>query len=178
MTREEAKKIIMVISASYPNWKPQDMSFTVDTWAMMLEDYEYNQMALALKAYITTDTSGFAPSVGQLIGKLQLISRPQELNEMEAWELVSRALRNGYYGAEEEFVKLPPMVQKAVGSPSQLRNWSQTELDSVENVIQSNFMRTYRTVVARGMETERLPRNLRELVEEANLRLEQKQEST
>lgn len=52
MTREETKKIIMVMAASYPNYKPLDISMTVDAWQMMLEEYSYNEIALALKAYI------------------------------------------------------------------------------------------------------------------------------
>lgn len=166
MTREETKKILMIVSASYPNWHPQDMSFTVDVWAMMLEDYTYNQIALALKAYITTNESGFAPSVGQVLGKLQEITTPKELNEMEAWGLVSRALRNGYYGAEEEYEKLPPLVQKAIGSPSQLRNWSQTSVESVENVVQSNFMRAYRNVLAWEKDIQKMPTEAKKIIME------------
>ena len=37
MTRDEAKKIVMVIASTYPNWHPLDMSFTVDAWASMLK---------------------------------------------------------------------------------------------------------------------------------------------
>ena len=70
MTRDEVKKIIMVVMASYPNWKPNDLSFTVDVWYMMLCDYTYNDVAKALKTYITTDTSGFAPSIGQLVNNM------------------------------------------------------------------------------------------------------------
>lgn len=175
VTRDETKQILMRISSVYPNWKPQaDLKFVVETWWEYLEEYSYEQIKVALKAYIATDTSGFAPSIGQLIEKMHTISRPQELSEMEAWELVSRALRNGYYGAEEEFEKLPPLVKKTVGSPSQLRNWSQTDSDSVENVIQSNFMRNYRTVVSREKEYQRLPSDMQRLVSEVNLRLEEK----
>ena len=164
MTRDEAKKIVMVISAAYPNWKPQDLSFTVDTWHLMLSEYDYNHIALALKAYIATDTSGFAPSVGQVINKLHTISGSEELNEMEAWALVSNALRNGYYGADDEFNKLPTLVQKAVGTPSQLRHWSQTDIESVENVVQSNFMRTYRSVVQREKELLKMPQEIRDML--------------
>ncbi|MFW5631137.1 MAG: replicative helicase loader/inhibitor [Acetivibrio ethanolgignens] len=173
VTRDETKQILMRISSVYPNWKPQaDLKFVVETWCEYLEEYSYEQIRAALKVYIATDTSGFAPSIGQLIDKLHTISRPQELSEMEAWELVSRALRNGYYGAEEEFEKLPSLVKKTVGSPSQLRNWSQTDSDSVENVIQSNFMRNYRTVVSREKEFQRLSSDIQRLV--SNLRLEEK----
>ena len=109
-----------------------------------------------MKSYVRSDTSGFAPTPGQIIKTIQTIINPQALTETEAWLLVSKALRNGYYGAEREFVALPPLVQKAVGSPSQLRNWSQTDLDSIENVVQSNFMRTYRIEVKRAEEISRM----------------------
>lgn len=175
MTREEAKKIIMVIVSTYPNWKPADMSFTVDAWASALEAFTYQQISTALKAFIVSDTSGFAPAPGQIIGLLDRVTNNQELNEMEAWLLVSKALRNGYYGAEQEFERLPPIVQKAVGSPSQLRNWSQTDSDSVENVIQSNFMRTYRQELTKNREIRKVPQDTRFTLEQSkNMLIEDK----
>lgn len=175
MTRDEAKKIVMVIASTYPNWHPLDMSFTVDAWASMLESYTYHEIGAALKAFIVSDTSGFAPTPGQVIGLLDRVTNRQELNEMEAWMLVSKALRNGYYGAEQEFKKLPPLVQKAVGAPSQLRNWSQTDSESVENVIQSNFMRTYRQELAKSREMRKIPQETRSALEQSqNMMIEGK----
>lgn len=168
MTRDETVKIIRIMCDCYPNYKPSNLSETVDVWNMMLNEYDYSQISMALKAYVHSDTSGFVPSIGQLINKLHEVQSPQELNEMEAWFLVSRALRNGYYGAVEEFNKLPPLVQKAVGSPDNLRNWALTDSKSIENVVQSNFMRTYRTVVKRANEINRMPDNIKSLIEKAN----------
>jgi hypothetical protein len=166
VTVNEARKIIAVMMVSYPNFKPIDAEIMATTWADMLSDYSYEQINVALKAYIRTDTSGFAPSIGQLIGKLQTISNANtELNEMEAWALVSQALKNGYYGAEEEFAKLPEVVQKAVGTPANLRAWAHTDESSIENVVQSNFMRTYRTVVKRESECAKLPLSIKNLIE-------------
>ena len=165
MTRDEVKRIIQIMCATYPNWHPADLSSTVDAWHLMLEDYPYNQIAIALKAYVTSDASGFAPSVGQLISKLTTITASNEPSELEAWSMVSKALRNGYYGAEEEFAKLPELVQKAVGNPSNLRQWAQTDVESVENVIQSNFLRTYRNVVKRAEEVSRLPSDIKALIQ-------------
>lgn len=164
MNREETKKILRIMVDSYPNYKPVDMAETIDVWQMMLEDFSYQQVAMALKAYIMSDTSGFAPSIGQLVGKMQMISQPNELNEMEAWALVSKAIRNGYYGAETEFEKLPEMVQKAVGQPSQLRQWAHSDMESIETVIQSNFIKTYRTVVKRESEIQRMPIEVRNMI--------------
>ena len=177
MDREETKKILRIMVDSYPNYKPSDMSETIDVWQMMLSDFTYNQVAMALKAYIMSDTSGFAPSIGQLVGKMQMISQPNELNEMEAWALVSKAIRNGFYGAESEFAKLPELVQKAVGQPSQLRQWAHSDMESIETVIQSNFIRTYRTVVKRENEVSRMPKEVQILIEKTNsLMLESKKE--
>ena len=152
----------------YPNYKPSNLSETIDTWNMMLEEYSYSQISMALKTYVCSDTSGFAPSIGQLINKLHEVQAPQELNEMEAWLLVGRALRNGTYGAVEEFNKLPPLIQKAVGSPDNLRNWAQTDSESIENVVQSNFMRTYRIVVNRAKEYQKMPKDIQALIENTN----------
>lgn len=161
MTRDEAKKIVMAISGLYSNFKPADLKLTVDTWAVVLSDYGYKQIESALIAYSATDRSGFAPAPGQLIGLLDMKNQEKDLNEMEAWALVSNALRNGYYGAEKEFDKLPESVQKAVGSPDNLRNWSQTDSGSVENVIQSNFMRSYRAVLKREQDIRKMPEKVK-----------------
>lgn len=168
MTRDETIKLLMVIQSAYPNFKPPDKTVAVDTWYTMLKDMDYNVVQMGLRAYITSDTSGFAPSIGQLINKLHEVQSPQELNEMEAWFLVSRALRNGTYGAVEEFNKLPPLVQKAVGSSDNLRNWAQTDSESIENVVQSNFMRTYRVVVNRAKEYQKMPKDIQALIENTN----------
>lgn len=165
MTREETVKIIRIICGSYPNFKPSDLSETVDIWNMMLEEYTYNQIAGALKSYILADSTGFAPSIGQLIAKVKTIEEPAQLNESEAWGLVSKAIRNGYYGAVEEFSKLPPLVQKAVGIPDNIRNWSQTNLESVETVIQSNFLRAYRVEAQRAAEISKMPSDVKTMIE-------------
>ena len=152
----------------YPNYKPNNLSETVDVWNIMLEEYSYEQISVALKAYIHSDISGFAPSIGQLIGKIQTISQPQELDGMTAWGLVSKALRNGTYGAVEEFNKLPPLVRQAVGMPDNLRNWATSDYQTIETVIQSNFLRTYEAVVKRANEINRMPDNIKSLIEKTN----------
>lgn len=164
MTREETVKIIRIIVDSYPNYKPNNISETVDVWQMMLSEYTYEQISVALKAYILSDASGFAPSVGQLVDKIKSITTPQELNEMEAWALVCDALRNSGYNYVEEYAKLPPLVQKAVGLPTQLQAWALTE-NLNKDVVGSNFMRCYRIEVERQKEISKMPQSVREMLE-------------
>lgn len=83
MTRDEAKKIIMLLSATYPNFKPLDLTSTVDAWAMLLGDCDYNQAAEALADYIKSDTSGFAPSIGQLLDRMHTIKYKKRAKKIE-----------------------------------------------------------------------------------------------
>ena len=164
MTRDETVNIIRVMVDSYPNYKPNNLSETVDVWHTMLSDYDYNLVSMALKSYILSDTSGFAPAIGQIVAKIHSITRPQELNEMEAWSLVSKAIRNSIYNAADEYAKLPPIVQKAVGLPSQLMQWAIDDSYN-ESVVSSNFMRCYRIELAREKEMSMLPEDARQIAQ-------------
>lgn len=164
MTREETVKIIRIMVDSYPNYKPNNISETVDVWQMMLSEYTYEQVSVALKAYILSDTNGFAPSIGQLVAKIQTIIQPKELSEMEAWALVSKAIRNSGYNSVEEFAKLPPLVQKAIGLPDQLRTWALDE-NYNEQVVSSNFMRCYRNEVEHEKKILSMPKEVQALLQ-------------
>ena len=165
MQVEETRKIIAVLMNDFQNFRPIDTEMLAISWTRILQNYSYKQVNMAVQVFETTDTSGFAPIPSQLINIITKISQPEQLNEIEAWTLVSKALRNGYYGAEEEFAKLPPIVQKAVGSPAQLRMWATTDEKSVESVISSNFMRTYKAEVKRAEEYASLPENVKALMQ-------------
>lgn len=168
MTREQVGKLLMTIQAYYPNYNPPDKEITLNAWYIMLAEYPEELVLQALRACIATNTSGFAPDVGQIMSKIQTISQPQELDGMAAWGLVSKALRNGTYGAVEEFNKLPPLVRQAVGMPDNLKNWATSDYQTIETVIQSNFLRTYEVVVKRANEINRMPDNIKSLIEKTN----------
>lgn len=175
MTRDEAKKIVMIIVSTYPSFKPLDMSMTVDSWYFFLADYEYNKIAIALKSFVATSGSSFAPSPSELIAMANKSIEYNQLTDSEAWDMVNKAIRNSTYHAEEEYEKLPDLVKKCVGSPSQLRSWGQTDVRTLDSVVASNFMRTYRTQADREREYKMLPPEARQLIGGVNeqLRLQQ-----
>lgn len=168
MTEEKVGELLMTIQAYYPNYNPPDKKITLNAWYIMLAEYSEELVLQALRACIATNTSGFAPDVGQIMSKIQTISQPQELDGMAAWGLVSKALRNGTYGAVEEFNKLPPLVKQAVGMPDNLKNWATSDYQTIETVIQSNFLRTYEVIVKRETEISRMPDNIKSLIEKTN----------
>lgn len=162
MTDEGALSAQRAIMMAYPNYHPSDIAGTAAFWSDQLRDYKDTEVAIALRAYILSDTSGFAPSIGQIVA---LIPRNQEdiASELEAWGMVARAVRNGNYGAEEEFSRLPDNVRSAIGSAGQIREWASMPIEDLETVAQSNFLRSYRAVVARERMAGKLPEKLRRL---------------
>lgn len=165
MTVEEFAKLAAAIKTYYPkdNMLPTDE--TMDLWYDMLQDLDYQSAYIGLKKYVATNK--FPPAVSDIISCAADVRTPQELNEMEAWALVSRAIRNSSYNSVEEFAKLPPIVQKTVGLPDQLRTWALDE-DYNEEVVSSNFIKCYKTVAAREKEVSKLPRVIRAAIEMAN----------
>lgn len=168
MNVTEAKKIIASMIVSYSNYKPTDVDYAATIWADMLSEYTYEQVDSALRSFIMSDKSGFAPSIGQLVEKIHTMTQPQELNEMEAWSLVYKAICNSTYNSVSEFEKLPPLVQKAVGLPDSLREWAMTENLNHE-VVMSNFQRAYKAELKRHEELKKMPQNVRNLIERANV---------
>lgn len=167
MDKHNAKKIIASMMVSFSNYKPTDVDYAAKVWADMLEEYSYAQVDMGLKVYIKSDTSGFAPTPGQIIDKIQNLTMPSELNEMEAWSLVSKAIRNSGYNSVEEFAKLPPLVQKAVGLPNQLRTWALDE-NYNEAVVMSNFQKAYRFERQKKQELQKLPQQVQDFIEKEN----------
>ena len=167
MTEKEVRQLLAMTQAVYPNYNPPSREAAVNAWLMCLSEYDNNVVMAAFKAYMTTNTSGFAPAPGQLIEILQTLTQPSELNELEAWSIVRKALRNCGYNSEQEFAKLPTVVQKAVGTPQQLKIWA-CDSEFNENVVSSNFIKTYRTEVKRATELNKMPNDVRKLIEMVN----------
>lgn len=112
MTREETVKIIRIMVDSYPNYKPNDISETVDVWQMMLEEYSCQQVSLALKEYILTEKTGFAPSIGQLAN---LVKSQKERKYFE--ELEKMLLADTYRKIESEQGEIKALEMKHEGVP-------------------------------------------------------------
>ena len=169
MTRKETMMIMGVLRTAYPAYykdaKNAEVERAVDLWHSMFEDQPVQAVAAAVKAYIAWDAKGFPPHIGAIKGALQKISTPTGPSEQEAIGLVLRAAANSTYGAEEEFEKLPPILQKIVGSPAQLRSWAGMEVDAVQSVVASNLQRSYRALQKDEQERMLLPADVRHVVE-------------
>ena len=169
MTKEEVYKLIFVIKSVYPKTYEKFTASDFDNmalgWFMALEDYSYQEISVATKAYITTNTSGFPPVPAQLIAYTQERDPVKEMSSAEAWDLVYKAISRSIYYAEEEFDKLPELCKKAIGSPANLRELAQLDPRTVQGVEGSHFKRNYEELVKRQREYNKVPKSTRARLE-------------
>jgi hypothetical protein len=164
MTRGETKQIMALLQAGYPHFykgiSKDDATAAINLWATMFVDEPVQIVVEAVKALMCTHK--YPPTIADVKEKIAQITQPKQLTEMEAWENVRKAI--DYYNASEKFNRLPKLIQKVVGSPDQLRRWAQMNTETVESVIQSNFMRSYKAKVLQEKEIAMLPESTRQLI--------------
>lgn len=168
MNKQETAQILSYIKVAYPAYAAkmtqEDAAMAINLWHSMFADDDIRDVGGAVKAYICTDTSGFAPSIAQIKDMLRkLRADEQELTAGEAWELVSRAAEDGYYNSKKEFDKLPKIVQQALGGCHKiLRDYSQMDIRTFETIIRSQFTKEYNTILDREKEMMMLPPQVKE----------------
>lgn len=178
MDRVETLKVFSVIKANYSNFFKSiskiDAEAMVALWAEMFADVAYSLVGAAVKTYIASDTTGFPPNVGQINEQIRKLTQKEQMTEQEAISLIMKAAQNGIYGAEQEFEKLPPVLQRLAGSPNQIKAWAMMDVDELQTVVSSNLMRSYRVIAKNEEIQQSLPGNIRNLLESAadKLRIE------
>lgn len=170
MTLDETREILSIIKAEWPQsfrgMSKRDGEARLNLWAAMFADDDVRLVGAAVKALIVAGDREFAPGVGQVKEQMRKLTAPDEMGEAEAWTAIHRAISNGLYGSKEEFDRLPPLCQKLVGSPSQLRDWAAMDSDELNTVVASNVQRAYRTMQQRENETAKLPADVRAFIAE------------
>lgn len=166
MSYKETLQIMAILKTAYPNYYKggSDLEQVANLWAELFKDDDAAVVAAAVKAFIVNDEKGFPPVIGQIKAIVRDLTNPKELTELEAWGLVSAALRNSLYNYEDEYRKLPPVVQRIVGSPSVLREWAQSDINELQTVIASNFQRSYRARAKGEREFMALPQSTKDIL--------------
>lgn len=165
MTKAETWKLIAVMRSAYPKtyekFSEADFEHLCSVMFMCLEEFSYEQAALGLKAFLMSDTKGFPPVAGQIIEQIRKITpKRQELDGLQAWNLVMKGIRNGTYGAEKEFNNLPELVQKTIGSPQYLRDEASNSGFNLD-VAKGQFLRNYENTLKHEAELNNIPMSVR-----------------
>lgn len=176
MTLEETSKILAVIKKEYPHAfkdlvEKKDKMQKLEFWQRMFANDDYSVVGAAVEMYIATDTTGFAPVIGQIKENIRKLTQPEEMSEQEAVNLILKAATRGIYNSQEEFDKLPPICQRLVGTPKKLKEWAMMDVDTLNSVVASNLMRSYKAVAQKEKEYQALPSNVKVLLEGAKSKM-------
>lgn len=164
MTREETKQIMAVLQAGYPRFYKDisklEATAVINLWATMFSQEPAKVVIEAVKALMCT--LKYPPTIADVKEKIQELTQPEQLTEMEAWNMVKKAMNTNNYA--ESFNLLPLVIQRVVGSANQLKEWAFTE--GSMSVISSNFMRSYKVMAAREREYAKLPESSKQLMKQ------------
>lgn len=169
MTREETKKLLMVMQVTFKTYQVENKTLETDVWYGYFKEYDYEIVETALKVYVATENTAFAPSPSQILGQINKVKSLTNPQEVDVWREVRPAIRNGSYHAEEEFEKLSPMAKKMVGDPAQLREWAMLPSEDIDTVVQSNFKSRYQTMIKRDAELNSMPAEVKQMLSAVNV---------
>jgi hypothetical protein len=161
MTRNETAAIMAVLEVAYPRFyasqSREEKKQALSLWAEMFAGDPAEIVTAAVKSFIATDIKGFPPHIGAIKDHVVKVTSPPEKSELEAWAEVKKAMSNSNYNEKKEFDNLDPIIQRIVGSPSQLREWAMVDTETLDSVISSNFQRSFRAISKTNRDNKALP---------------------
>lgn len=169
MTREDTASVLKILKVSYPafysKFSKDDMVAVLDLWAEMFTDDDVRVVKVALFKLIETH-KGYPPDIAALKEKIRelVVASTGEPTDEELWQMLRNAVCNGYYGAKEEFDKLPRVVQRYLGSPSALRDLAQIDVRTLDTVTHGQFLKQIVSLRERQEFADSLPEGVKEAV--------------
>lgn len=170
MNREQVIQTLAILKAAYPHsfqkLTKMEAEAMIALWERQFESEDARAVSVAIDNLIASRTVGYSPTIGEVKEQIQKLRNSEQMNEAQAWFLVEKACQRGLYNSREEFEKLPPDIQAAVGGPEQLRAWAMMDAETVNSVVASNFRKTYRTVQQRENEKAMMPPTVQNFLSE------------
>lgn len=169
MTREETTSVLKILKVSYPafysKFSRDDMVAVLDLWTEMFADDDIRVVKVALFKLIETH-KGYPPDIAALKEKIRelVVAATGELTDEELWQMLRKAASNGYYGAREEFDRLPRVVQRYLGSPSALRDLAVLDEKTLNTVTKGQFLKQIVSLRERQEFADSLPEGVKEAV--------------
>lgn len=178
MTKDETAKILHILKVAYPAFyskmRPADMVDTVSLWSTMFSEERFGVVQAAVYDLIQTHT-GYPPEIADVKAKIRemISAATNEPTDEVLWQMLKRAVGNGYYGAKEEFEKLPPILKKFCGSPSWIREHAQVDISTLDTVTHGQFLRTIGNIRERESFNERMPEPIKQMIRASVHRLDE-----
>ena len=167
MTSDDINTIMDLLIAaygekSYPIDDPKKMAKISNLWSVMFADDNPAEVLIAVKDCIAT--LQFLPKIADIKQRISANRLAGQMTEMEAWAIIRDAVERSTSREEAQKIydRLPKIIQRTVGSASQLRGWRIVDDDQFETVVASNCMRTYKMLAQREAGYHALPTDIQQ----------------
>ncbi len=110
----------------------------MEMWLSFFKDNTTEEFKKAMNEHIKT--SRYFPTVADIKEKIYELNNSNE-SDTELWEKLLSAIRNSSYHSEEEFEKLPPVVQEYVRSPRQLQELAVMDSEKIHTIVKGQFLK-------------------------------------
>lgn len=166
MNRSQILSMLTILKNAYPNFykniSTKEAEEIVTLYEMMFKDDDANLVLIALKEVIST--SEYPPAIATIKNKMYSLTHIEEETNMELWDKLLKAIRNGTYGSVEEFNKLPKVVKDYIGSPTRLQELASLDSSEVHTVIKGQFLKQIDIIKQRNKEIEKISPEVRQML--------------
>lgn len=143
MNREEVIKILTILKTAYPkyyaNMTKEEAENTIALYIDMFKDDNPTLVAMAIKQLITH--LQFPPTIADIKQEMFKLTETEKETPIDLWNKLKKAISNSTYNSAEEFKKLPPVVQRFVGSPARLREYALGDSEVNNTVVKGQFLK-------------------------------------
>ena len=166
MNRQEIVSMLSILRKAYPNFykniTKQEAEDTILLYEEMFKDCDGKLVLLTIKELI--NTYEYPPTIATIKKKMYELTHTNEESNSELWDKLLKAIRNGYYGAEEEFKQLPDIVKEYVGNPEQLRSIAEMDSDTIHSVVKGQYFKQIENLKERVRQKEMMSSDTRKLL--------------
>jgi len=146
MTKQDMAKILRILQEHY-----RDASITEKTvmaWHPIFEEYEYEEVELAVKMLAKEREYTSFPTPASLVKYLDIIRGKKSPTQL--WDMAYRAMTQASTYTSETFAELPEELQEFFGSINQLRYYGMQDYDNI-SYVKGTFLRSLPIIESRIM---------------------------
>lgn len=117
MNREETRNILTILRVNYPTSftnvsNEKDMNLIVNTWGILFKNDNVSDVYNAILKIIASNTSGFAPTIGQIKDVMNQPFKNCVMSDEKAWSIVLNNAKVDFNQAKRNFERLPETLKK------------------------------------------------------------------
>lgn len=174
MNRKEILSMLSILKSAYPNFyrniTKQEAEQTVNLYEEMFKDYDSRIVLLAVKELI--NSYEYPPTIATIKNKIYSLLNINEESDLDLWERLLKAIRNGTYGSKKEFELLPQIIKDYLKSPYQLQELASMNSDDIHSVVKGQFLREIKILKERKKEIDKLSPEVKNILIGGNLQIE------